>query len=163
MLRGLKPKQLCLPFLFQPSLYTALSFSSLHAFCCFSRFLKWLNFQVASFLLYLSDVDEGGETMFPFEVRIMETGSNSFSNHFSWIRIYLGFDLMLRIATSAEWIKYGYWLWLWEVHRVKGETASRRWPFVLFPDDKWYNRPGISCPFPLTNFILFWFFECFRI
>ena len=26
-------------------------------------------FQVASFLLYLSDVEEGGETMFPFEVR----------------------------------------------------------------------------------------------
>lgn len=25
--------------------------------------------QVASFLLYLSDVEEGGETMFPFEVR----------------------------------------------------------------------------------------------
>ena len=25
--------------------------------------------QIASFLLYLSDVEEGGETMFPFEVR----------------------------------------------------------------------------------------------
>lgn len=25
--------------------------------------------QMASFLLYLSDVEEGGETMFPFEVR----------------------------------------------------------------------------------------------
>lgn len=24
--------------------------------------------QIASFLLYLSDVEEGGETMFPFEV-----------------------------------------------------------------------------------------------
>lgn len=30
-----------------------------------------LNFlQVASFLLYLSDVEEGGETMFPFEVSL---------------------------------------------------------------------------------------------
>ena len=27
-----------------------------------------LNLQVASFLLYLSNVEEGGETMFPFEV-----------------------------------------------------------------------------------------------
>ena len=25
--------------------------------------------QIASFLLYLSDVEEGGETMFPYEVR----------------------------------------------------------------------------------------------
>lgn len=31
--------------------------------------LSWFTtFQVASFLLYLSDVDEGGETMFPYEV-----------------------------------------------------------------------------------------------
>ena len=26
--------------------------------------------QIATFLVYLSDVEEGGETMFPFEVRI---------------------------------------------------------------------------------------------
>ena len=27
--------------------------------------------QIASFLLYLSDVEEGGETMFPFEVELL--------------------------------------------------------------------------------------------
>lgn len=29
----------------------------------------FLLLQIASFLLYLSDVEEGGETMFPYEVR----------------------------------------------------------------------------------------------
>lgn len=33
-----------------------------------SSFLRLITSQVASFLLYLSDVEEGGETMFPYEV-----------------------------------------------------------------------------------------------
>jgi len=34
--------------------------------------------QMASFLLYLSDVEEGGETMFPFEVSLSRFSISSF-------------------------------------------------------------------------------------
>lgn len=44
-------------------------------FCTIGNAFNWvmvyglMQLQIASFLLYLSDVEDGGETMFPFEVR----------------------------------------------------------------------------------------------
>lgn len=105
-------------------------------------------FQVASFLLYLSDVEEGGETMFPFEVS---------SLGIVWARFFL---LHVRsvyyrqLFCHAEWRKYGQWLWLPEVHWFEGEAASRGWSSILFIIHKWDNWSGMWLLLLLIDFFL---------
>lgn len=60
--------------------------------------------QVASFLLYLTDVPEGGETTFPFEVKSslsLHLDSHIIS-HFLVTR-----TLVIRAYYCVEWIEHG--------------------------------------------------------
>lgn len=49
--------------------------------CIFTPF--FINMQVASFLVYLTDVSEGGETNFPYEVKVQLIITSQFTKYFT--------------------------------------------------------------------------------
>jgi len=94
---------------------------------------SWLNIwmQVVTFLLFLSSVEEGGETMFPFEVIIVS---------------FFRFNMVGILSCKTEWFcgsRMGeIWMkiWLWEVCWSESKAATRRRHFLLQFVSKWNDR-----------------------
>lgn len=96
--------------------------------------------QLASFLLYLSDVEEGGETMFPFEVdlqiwRLIIWPPYSINHSFYCLALTL-------LLWFVEWLISRFRLWLQKMRWPESEAAERGWTAILFIVSKWHNWSG---------------------